>query len=145
MYVFLTFFILILIVNSLHSAADGGQYLVRNGVKNIAQRLNRQVFAEDFYGVAFLAVDVGYIYHGYIHADVAHILCLLSVDQTVGMAIAQMTVQAVGITDRNGGDDAVSVEDGLATVAHAIPSLDVVHLQDGGLQGAHAVDGLIVA
>ena len=103
------------------------------------------MFAEDFYGVAFLAVDVGYIYHGYIHADVAHVLCLLTVDQTVGMAIAQMTVQAVGITDRNGGDDTVSVEDGLAAVAHAIPSLDVMHLQDGGLQGAHAVDGLVVA
>ena len=94
-----------MIVNSLHSAADGGQYLVRNGVKNIAQRLNRQVLAEDFYGIAFLAVDVGYIYHGYIHADVAHVLSLLTIDQTVGMAIAQMTVQAVGISDRNGGEE----------------------------------------
>ena len=61
------------------------------------------------------------------------------------MAVTQTAVQSVSIADRDGCDDAVSVEDGLAAVAHTVACLHVVHLQNGGLQGAHAVDGLVVA
>ncbi len=103
------------------------------------------MLAEDFHAVAFLAVDARHVYHRYVHADVAHIVCLLSIDEAVSMAIAEMTVQAIGVTNWDGCDVAVLVEDSLAAVAYALPCLDVVYLQDGGLQGAHAVDGLVVA
>ena len=69
----------------------------------------------------------------------------MSVDKTEGMTVAQTAVQAIGIADRDGSDDAVLVQNRLAAITHALTSLDVVHLQDGGLQRAHAVDSLIVA
>ena len=69
----------------------------------------------------------------------------MSVDKTEGMTVAQTAVQAIGIADRDGSDDAVLVQNRLAAITHALTSLDVVYLQDGGLQRAHAVDGLIVA
>ena len=103
------------------------------------------MLAEDFHAITFLAVDAGDIDHRHIHTDVAYIICLLTVDQTVGMAIAETAVQAISISDRNGSDDTVLIEDGLATVANTIARLHVVHLENGSLQGAHAVDGLVVA
>ena len=92
-----------------------------------------------------MAVDASDIDHRYIHTDVAHIFRLLTIHQAESMAIAQVTVQAIGITDRDGGYDTVLIQDGLARITHALTSLDIVHLEDGGLQGAHAVDGLVVA
>ena len=103
------------------------------------------MLAEDFYRISFLARDVGHVYHSHIHTDVAHIICLLTVHQTVGMTVAQTAVQSVSISDRDGCDDTVSVENRLAAVAHTVTCLHVVHLQNGCLQGAHAVDGLVVA
>ena len=100
---------------------------------------------EGFHAITFLAGDAGDINHRHIHTDVAYIICLLTIDQTVGMAIAETAVQAISIADRNGSDDTVLIEDGLATVANTIARLHVVHLENGSLQGAHAVDGLVVA
>ena len=137
--------ILILIIYPLHTVADGGQHLVRNGLQDIAESLDRQMFTKDLNAVALLAVDARHIDHRHIHTDVAYIICLLTIDQTVGMAIAETAVQAISISDRNGSDDTVLIEDGLATVAHTIARLHVVHLENGSLQGAHAVDGLVVA
>ena len=139
------FCILVLIIYSLHTITDGGKHLVWNGVEDVAEGLHWQMLSEDFHGIALLAVDARYIYHRHIHADVAHIVCLLSVYQTVSMAIAKMAVQAVGIADRDGCDDAVLIENGFSAIAHTLSCLDMVHLEDRGLQGAHAVDGLIVA
>ena len=136
---------LILIIYPLYTIADGGQHLVRNGIQDIAESLDRQMFTKDLNAVALLAVDARHIDHRHIHTDVAYILCLLSVDKTEGMTVAQTAVQAIGIADRDGSDDAVLVQNRLATITHALTSLDVVHLQDGGLQRAHAVDSLIVA
>ena len=136
---------LILIIYPLHTIADGGQHLVRNGLQDIAESLDRQMFTKDLHAVALLAVDARHIDHRHIHTDVAYILCLLSVDKTEGMTVAQTAVQAIGIADRDGSDDAVLVQNRLAAITYALTSLDVVHLQDGGLQRAHAVDGLIVA
>ena len=78
--------------------------------------------AKDLYAVTFLAVDACNIYHGDIHTDVAHILCLLAVDEAVAMTVAEMAVQTVGIADRYGGDDAVVVDFALAAVATVSPA-----------------------
>ena len=137
--------ILILIIHSLHTVADGGQHLIRNGIEDVAERLNREMLTENLYGITLLTVDARNINHRHIHADVAHILRLLTIHQTISMAIAQVTVQAIGITDRDGCDDTVLIQDGLARIAHALTCLDVVHLENSGLQGTHTVDGLIVA
>ena len=60
---------LVLEVNSLHTVADGGQHLVRDGLEDVAQCLDRQMLAEDFYRISFLARDVGHVDHAHIHTD----------------------------------------------------------------------------
>ena len=102
------------------------------------------MFAEDFDGVALLAVYVRYVYHRHVHADITHILCLLPVYKAVGMAVAEMPVQTVGIAYRYGGYDAVTVKHRAAAIPYTFACLDSVFLQDGCLQRAHTVDGGIV-
>ena len=83
---------LILEVNSLHTIADSRQHLVWNRVKCIAQNSDRKVVAEDLDTVAFLAVDASNVNHRYVHTDVADVLSLLTIHQTVAVAVAQMAV-----------------------------------------------------
>ena len=83
---------LILEVNSLHTIADSRQYLVWNRVKRIAENGDRKVVAEDFNTVTFLAIDASNVNHRYVHTDVADVLCLLTIHQTVAVAVAQMAV-----------------------------------------------------
>ena len=83
---------LILEVNSLHAVADSRQNLVWNRVKRIAENGDREVVAEDFDTVAFLAIDASNVNHRYVHTDVADVLCLLTIHQTVAVAVAQMAV-----------------------------------------------------
>lgn len=140
-----TILLLILEINALYSVADACKHLVRDGVEDIRQYGDGKVVAEYLNAVTLVAVYSRDVYHGHVHTDIAYILCLLSVDKTEGMTVAQTAVQAIGIADRDGSDDAVLVQNRLAAITHALTSLDVVHLQDGGLQRAHAVDSLIVA
>ena len=83
---------LILEVNSLHAIADSRQYLIWNRVKRIAENGDREVVAEDFDTVTFLAIDASNVNHRYVHTDVADVLCLLTIHQTVAVAVAQMAV-----------------------------------------------------
>ena len=83
---------LILEVNSLHTIADSRQYLIWNGVKRIAENGDREVVAEDFNTITFLAIDASNVNHRYVHTDVADVLCLLTIHQTVAVAVAQMAV-----------------------------------------------------
>ena len=70
---------LVLIVNSLHAGADGGQNLVGAGVEGIAENGHRKVVAEDLNTVAFFTVNAGDVDHRYIHADVTDVFSLLTV------------------------------------------------------------------
>lgn len=74
---------LILEIHFLHSATDTGQHLIRDGVQHIAENGDRQMVSEDFYCITLLTGDVRHVYQGNIHADIAHIGCPLSVDQTI--------------------------------------------------------------
>ena len=83
---------LILEVNSLHAVADSRQNLVWNSAERIAENGDREVVTEDFNTVAFLAINTCYVNHRYVHTDVADVLCLLTIHQTVAVAVAQMAV-----------------------------------------------------
>ena len=83
---------LILEVNSLHAIADSRQYLIWNRVKRIAKNGDREVVAEDFDTVTFLTIDASNVNHRYVHTDVANVLSLLTIHQTVAVAVAQMAV-----------------------------------------------------
>ena len=83
---------LILKVNSLHTIADSRQHLVWNGVKCIAENGDKKLVAEDLDTVAFLTIDASNVNHRYVHTDVADVLRLLTIHQTVAVAVAQMAV-----------------------------------------------------
>ena len=61
------------------------------------------------------------------------------------MAIAQTTVQAIGIANRYGSDDRIASQLALATVTHGFALGYLVHLQNGGLEGADGMENAVVA
>ena len=67
-----------------------------------------------------MAVDVGYIYHTDIHADVAYVRCFLAVDEAIAMAVAEMAVESVGIPNRYCRNAAVACEVSLTAVADCV-------------------------
>ena len=136
---------LVLEVDTLHSVADTGQYLVGYGIDNVAEHCHGQVLAENLDLVAFLADYVGAVDHCHVHADVSHVLRFLSVYQTVAMTVAKVAVQTVGIAYGYGADNAVALQHRASAVTNAIASLDVSQLEYGGLQCRDIVNCLVVA
>jgi len=68
------------------------------------------VLAKDLYLIALLTGDVGNIDEGYVHTDITYVVGLLTVYQAVAVAIAQVTVQTIGIANRNGGNHRIAIE-----------------------------------
>ena len=128
------FLFLILEINPLHAVADGRQNLVWYGVEGIAEDGDGEVVAEDFDTVAFLTIDAGDINHRYVHTDVTNIRCLLTIDQTIAVAVAQVAVQTVRITDWDGSNHTVVVDFTLTRVANGVASWYVAHLKNRCLQ-----------
>ena len=62
------------------------------------------MIAENLYGIPFLTVNVRNVNHANVHTDVTHIGRTLAIHQTIGVAVAKMTVQPVGISDRQCGN-----------------------------------------
>ena len=137
--------VLVLIIHSLHPARDACEHLVGDGAERVGEHRYGQVVAKDFHAVSLLAGNVGHVYQCHVHADVAHIGCLLPVHQTIAVAVAQVSVQTVGIAYGDSGDDAVAFQRALAAIAHRVFLLHVAQLQYGGLQCAHGMQDSVVA
>jgi len=105
---------LVVVVYATDAGADGGEDFVGDGAELVGEDGDGEVVAEDFYAVAFMTVDIRDVYHGYVHADVAYVWRLLSVDETVGVSVAQTPVEPVGIAYGDGCDAAVAIEGGAA-------------------------------
>ena len=105
-------------INFFNSIAYPREHLIGYCVEYIAQYCYRQMLAEDLYRIAFLAVDVSDVNHCHIHADIAHGWRFLASDETIGVASSEVSVEAVGISYRYGGDDAVACEYALAAISH---------------------------
>lgn len=135
---------LLLYIDLLYAAADGSENLVRNGVEGVGEDCYREVCAEDFYAVAFLAVDVGNIYHRYVHADIANVWRFLAVYETVAVATTEVAVESVGITDRNGCYARVSFQNAALAVANGVFLADITDLENCGHQRRDIVyDGVV--
>ena len=87
-----------------------------------------------------MAGDVGDVYHAHIHADVAHVAGLLSVDDAVSVPVAQSAVESVGIANGDGGDARGAHQLSSTAVAHGFRFGHVVYLQYGGLKLADGVE-----
>ena len=136
---------LILEINAFYAVADAGEDLVGDGVEDIAENGNGQVLTKDLYLVALNTWDVGDINQSYVHTDITYVLGLLTVDEAVAVAIAQVKVQTIGIANRNGSDDRITSQLALATVTNGIGLRHLAHLQDGGLEGADGMENAVVA
>ena len=101
--------------------------------------------AEDLHAITLLTWDVGHVYHTYIHADVTDIFRFLAVYETIAMAIAEMTVETVSISDRYSSNDAVLLKDGATAVTDTLSCWYLTNLENGGLQGADIRQYLVVA
>ena len=76
------------------------------------------MLAKDFDGIALVNIgDVRHVNHRHIHTDIAHVGCLLTIDQTVAGATPQVAVQTVGIANWNGGNQAVARQNAAGVVA----------------------------
>ena len=112
-------FPLVLEIDLFNTGGDAGEHFVGNGLEHVAQNRGRQMLAKDFDRVALMDVgNVSHVNHRYIHADITHIGCLLAINQAVASTTTQMAVQAVGIANRDGGNQTVARKDALAAVAH---------------------------
>ena len=120
-------------IDLLDTIADSREDLVRNGVEDIRKDGSWQVLAEDFYLVALVAVDASDVNHGDIHADIANIGSLLTINQAVAGTTAEVAVQTIGIADRNGGNHTVTCQYATARIAHRFVLGDMAQLKDGGL------------
>lgn len=116
------FLFLILEVNSLHTVADSRQNLVWDGAERIAEDGHWEVVAEDFNTVAFLTINACYVNHSYVHTDVTNVCCLLTIHQTIAVAVTKMAVQAVSIADWYCSNQAVVVDFSLTRVANGVAS-----------------------
>ena len=70
---------------------------------------------------------------------------MLAVNEAVAVTIAEMTVQSVGISDRNGGNARRTRERTTATVTDGLVSRNVMYLEDGGLQRGDVVKHRVIA
>ena len=126
----------ILEVDFLDAGADAGEDFVGNGVEDIGEDGDGQVVAKDLDHVALVDIrNVGDVYHGDIHTDVAHVRSLTAIDETVAGTTTQMAVQAVGIADGDGGNQTVARQYTLAAVAYGFVLGHTAQLKDSGLEG----------
>ena len=124
---------LILEVDPLHSIADCCQNLIWNSIQCIAEDCYRQIVPKYLYGITFLAINTRNIYHSYIHADISNVLSLLAVDKAIAMAVAQVSVESVGLSYWYCSYYTVLINLAFAAITDCISLRHIAHLQDSGL------------
>ena len=93
------------------------------------------MLTENLHLVTFMNVgNVRHVNHGNIHADIAHVWCLLTIYQTIAGTTSQMAVQSISIADRYGSNETVARQDTLTTIAHRFLLRYISQLKDGGLE-----------
>lgn len=97
-------------VDPLDAVAHRGKHLVGYGVKFVRQYGYRQVVAKDLNRITLLAVDARHVDHAHVHADVANVRSFLSVNQTVAVTVAKVTVQTIGIANGYGGNARIAFD-----------------------------------
>ena len=123
---------LLLKIHSLHAIRHRRKNFVGNCAHLLADDADGQLLTENFDAVALVAVDSRDVDHRDIHANITHVVGSLSVHDAVAATVAELSEKAVGIADGNGSDDAVALQNSLATVADGIASRHVAQLQNRG-------------
>lgn len=122
-------------IHPFHPFADTCEDLVGYGTELFCNDVHRQMFAKNLHAVAFVAFDVSDVEHADVHADVSDIRGLLAVYERISSAIAEMTVQSVGIADGNGCNTRGTLHHRTAAISDARTCGNAANLQYGGTQG----------
>jgi len=133
------------VIDALHAVADARKHLVGDGVELVGEHGDGQMVAEDLHTVSLATGDVGHIDHADVHADVAHIVGALPIDEAVAVAVAQMAVETVGIAYRDSSNDAIAIDERMAAVADTRTGRHMAKLEDGGLQRRDIVEDVVRA
>ena len=120
--------LLILKVDTLDTVGDGREDFVGDGIDDVTEDSNGQMFAKDLHLITLQTRDVGDVDHRHIHTDIAHVLCLLTMHQAIAMTVAQMTVQTVCLANRYGSNHRVALDFTFTTVAHSITCRNMTKL-----------------
>ncbi len=86
------------IVNALDALADAGEHLIGYRIEPMCKLGYGERGAEDFYTVAFVAIDISDIDHAHVHADISDIRCSLTAYETIPPAEAEATAEPISIT-----------------------------------------------
>ena len=78
---------LILEIDALDAVGNTCEDLVWDGIQGIAEDGDRQVLTKDFHLIALHTGNIRHVDHRHIHADVTHVLRLLTVHQTIAVTI----------------------------------------------------------
>jgi len=133
------------VIDALHAVADARKHLVGDGVELVGEHGDGQMVAEDLHTVSLATGDIGHIDHADVHADVAHIVGTLPIDEAVAVAVAQMSVETVGIAYRDSSNDAIAIDERMAAVADTRTGRHMAKLEDGGLQRRDIVEDVVRA
>ena len=133
------------VIDALHAVADARKHLVGDGVELVGEHGDGQMVAEDLHTVSLATGDVGHIDHANVHANVAHIVGALPIDETVAVAVAQMAVETVGIAYRDSSNDAIAIDERMAAIADTRTGRHMAKLEDGGLQRRDIVEDVVRA
>ena len=133
------------VIDALHAVADARKHLVGDGVELVGEHGDGQMVAEDLHTISLATGDVGHIDHADVHADVAHIVGTLPIDEAVAVAVAQMAVETVGIAYRDSSNDAIAIDERMAAVADTRTGRHMAKLEDGGLQRRDIVEDVVRA
>ena len=125
--------ILILEIDALNAIRNACQHLIGDGAEHIAEFCDGQMLTEYLHLIALLTRNVCHVDHRYIHTDITHVLCLLTVYKTIATAIAKSTVQSVSIADRNSSNHGITVNLTLTAIADRLTSRHMAHLKNGCL------------
>ena len=91
--------------DSLDSARYRSQDLIWDSAKYGSEIGYLRVFAEDGDGIPYLRIGSCYIEHTHIHAYVSYSRHSMTIYSEIPLAAAEMTIDSVCISYRNGGDD----------------------------------------
>ena len=133
------------VIDALHAVADARKHLVGDGVKLVGEHGDGQMVAEDLNTVSLATSNVSHIDHADVHADVAHIVSTLPIDEAVAVAVAQMAVETVGIAYRDSSNDAIAIDERMAAIADTRTGRHMAKLEDGGLQRRDIVEDMVRA
>ena len=136
--------VFLLEIHSLHAFADTCEYLVGNGLQDIAQHSYWEVVAKYLNAVALVARNVRDINHAHIHTDISHIVSLLPIDKAIAMAITQVAVETVSIANGDGSNAAGAHDSSLPTVTYRITWRNVANLQDSSFQRRQIMDDVVI-